>query len=75
VKGMIIMRVRETKYNNESALIIYVSEEEHNTEEVKNKIESYKSKYKNIAVFIGGKGSLEEAIKKIIQDYDDEEEY
>lgn len=62
------MRIKKVKYKDEESMMIYITKEENESEEVKNKINSYKKQYKNIAVFISGNNKIEDTLNKIIKD-------
>ena len=49
--------------------MIYVTREEHDEPEFQSKIDKYKEKFKDIAVFVSGKEPIEETFKKIIRAY------
>ena len=60
------MKVNVIDFAKEKSAQIYISNQEEIEETVQNKIEELKSKYKNIAVFISGKGDTKEKIEKIV---------
>ncbi|WP_411682867.1 hypothetical protein [Clostridium thailandense] len=62
------MKVKRGKYNNEEAIIIYVSKSEEKDEETLEKIKNYKQQCSNICVFIGGSQKIEDILEKILQD-------
>ena len=63
------MRVKETLILNKPALMIYVTQEEHDTPEFQIEVDKYKKKFKNIAIFISGTHSIEDTLKNIIRMY------
>lgn len=60
------MRIRETTFKAESNLIIYITEEESNNNEIISRIDEYKKKYKSISIFISGKADIKGVLKKMI---------
>ncbi|HEY9059455.1 MAG TPA: hypothetical protein VIO64_02970 [Pseudobacteroides sp.] len=60
------MRIKETTFNAEPNLIIYVTEEESNNNEIISRIDEYKKKYKCISIFISGKADIKGILKKMI---------
>ncbi|MDW8802836.1 hypothetical protein P8V03_16955 [Clostridium sp. A1-XYC3] len=62
------MRAKRGKYNNEEAIIIYVSKSEEKDEETLEKIKNYREQCQNVCVFVGGSKILEDILEKILQD-------
>lgn len=65
---MLIMRTRISKYNNSEILVVYVTAEERQNDDIKNQIAAFKKEYKEVTVFVGGNNSIEKAITKIVQE-------
>lgn len=62
------MRSKEVMYKDEKSIMIYIGKDEENDKIIQNKIKEYKSKYENVAIFIGGDIPMEIVLTKIIQD-------
>lgn len=61
------MKVKKVEYNNEQALIVYVTQSESLKPEVKAKIMEYKKLYAKVAVFVSGDENIEKVIKNIVK--------
>ena len=61
------MRIKKVDYNNEESLIIYLTKDEETCLDIQNEIIEYKKIYKHVAKFISGDESMENALKKLIQ--------
>ena len=60
------MRVKKVEFNGKDALIIYITAEEEKDESIKKSIEGYKKQFKDVAVFVSGKNSIEDLLARII---------
>jgi len=63
------MRIEEIILCNKPALMIYTTQQEHDEESFQSKVDKYKEKFKDIAVFISGTQPIEETFRKIIKLY------
>ena len=61
------MRIKELKYNNRDSLIIYMTEEDKNNENLKKRINDYKKSFSTISIFISGKNKIEDVLIKMIE--------
>lgn len=61
------MKVKEVTYQGEKCIMIYITEEEKNLSDINDKINSYKSLFSNVAVFISGSRNMEDTLISIIK--------
>jgi hypothetical protein len=62
------MRIKEVKCNNKESIIIYVTRDEKNNEDIKKQIINYRKMYEEVSIFISGNNSIENLLRKIIQE-------
>lgn len=62
------MKIKKVKYNNMESLIIYVTSDEKDNEDINNEITNYRKKYKDVSIFVSGINSIEKLLTKIIQE-------
>ncbi len=62
------MKIKKVKYNNMESLIIYVTSDEKDNEDINNKITNYRKKYNDVSIFVSGINSIENLLTKIIQE-------
>lgn len=60
------MRIREVNLEKGKGLLIYMTEEEHNDNTIKDKLTVLASKYKNISIFISGTEDIRKVLKQIL---------
>lgn len=62
------MRVKKVNYNNKESIMIYITLQEKLDEDINKQILEFKKNYKDAAVFVSGKDSIEKALATIIQE-------
>lgn len=61
------MKIKYVKFKDKDAAIIYVTKKEEANKAIQKEIENYKSRYKDVAIFISGEDKIEKALTEIIQ--------
>ena len=61
------MKVQEININKEKVLHVFISEEEAEKQDVKNKIEDMKKQGKKIVLFSSGKENIVKVLKNMLQ--------
>lgn len=62
------MKVKKIVYREQEGLMVFISLEEKNNEEIRKQIEDYKKSYKDVSIFISGNNNIEKALEAIIQE-------
>lgn len=62
------MRIKKVNYNKKESVMIYITLAEKLDENVNAEIDNLKKLYKDVAVFVSGKNSVEKALATIIQE-------
>jgi hypothetical protein len=62
------MRVKKVNYKNKESIIIYITLQEKLDENINKQIVDFRKTYKDVAVFISGRNSIEKTLSIIIQE-------
>jgi hypothetical protein len=62
------MRVKKINYKNKESIIIYITLQEKLDENINKQIVNFRKTYKDVAVFISGRNSIEKTLATIIQE-------
>lgn len=65
---MLVMRVKKVNYKNNHSIMIYITLDERLDENINEQILNFRKIYKDVAVFVSGKNSIERALVTIIQE-------
>lgn len=61
------MRTKSVVYNGKDCLMVYITKQERQDEQIMKKINEYKDKY-DIAIFVSGDRDIKEVIADIIKE-------
>ena len=64
--GVKLMQITSCETTNTKYMQVYLTEEELDTQETKEKIENYKKEKYNVAIFVTGKENYPEILRKIV---------
>ena len=61
------MRIRESKISNKKVIQIFLSKEEENDKDIKNKIQEIETRNENIVLFISGNMEIDVILQEMIR--------
>lgn len=61
------MRIIEVNYNRSKGVMVYITDAERCNKKVQTRLENLRKKYKEVAIFVSGNNSMEDALANIIK--------